>query len=255
MDYDYLKFLFTLPPEEIVRWYESKGYAFSWDWRDTWKEAHVKSFTVAKVMKLDILQSIHDEVNKIFSHGTTYREFFNNLENTLRALGWWGKVKAKDVPGYIPSPDIDPDRIVELGSPKRLSTIYQTNANVGWNSGRYKFFIQNAQSRPYWQYKQIDRPKYRKEHALYRDKIFRFDDPIWDKIFPPNGFNCGCYIIALTEAEIKAKGLEVSKGKDFEINVGEGWDYNPGKAAFAPDMSKYIPALQKQYSQSFVADQ
>ena len=64
-----LKYLLTLPPEEIVKWFYSKGYTFSWNWNEVWQDAHMRSFTVAKVMNLDILQSLKDEVDKIFSAG------------------------------------------------------------------------------------------------------------------------------------------------------------------------------------------
>ena len=185
-----LKYLLTLPPEEIVKWYSSKSYTFSWNWRDVWQDAHVRAFTVAKVMKLDILQSIKNEVDKIFKEGITYDEFVKNLEPELRSLGWWDKVRADQVPGYDPNSAIDPGKMVQLGSPRRLSTIYQTNTNVAYNAARYKFQTQNIESRPYWLYNQIDRPSKRKAHERYAGKVFRADDPIWDKIYPPNGFNC-----------------------------------------------------------------
>ena len=239
MEKEKLKYLLTLPPEEIIKWYLNKEYRFSWNWQELLRDVHSRAFTVAKVMKLDVLQDIKNEVDKIFSLGETYETFQKNLESILKKYGWWGKVKASDVPGYKPAPGIDPDKIVQLGSPARLRTIFQTNSNVAYNAGRYKFQILNAEQRPYWQYKQLERKNKRKIHALYADKVFLFSDPIWDKIYPPNGWGCGCYVIALTEAEIKSRGLKVWKGSEVRIDVGEGWDYNPGKEAFKPDLNSY----------------
>ncbi|MBR6060745.1 MAG: hypothetical protein IKP67_01610, partial [Spirochaetales bacterium] len=34
-------------------------------------------------------------------------------------------------------------------------------------------------------------------------KVFRCDDPFWDSFYPPNGFNCRCDVIPLTDDEIK----------------------------------------------------
>jgi len=250
---DYLKYLLTLPPEEIIRWYKSKGFRFSWNWQDTWQAAHTRAFTVAKVMKLDILQTIKNEVDRIFTEGISYEQFYKNLEPTLKRLGWWGKVKAKDVPGYIPRPGLNPDKIVQLGSPHRLKTIYQVNANVAYNAGRYNFYITNTGSRPYWKYHQIDRPTYRKTHRPFKDKVFRFDDPIWKIIMPPNGWNCGCYITAHTLNEIKAAGLKISRGKDFRKYIDKGipeeWQYNPAKeyANWKPDLNKYDDDIKQQF--------
>ncbi len=248
MTEDRLKYLLSLPPEQIVQWYKSKGYTFSWDWKDVWQDAHAQTFTVAKVMKLDILQEIKDEVDKIFNNGITYEQFRKDLEPILKRLGWWGKVNASDVPGYDPASGIDPNKIVQLGSPSRLKTIFTTNANVAYSSGRYKSMIQNVGERPYWLYNQIERKHKRKAHANYAGKVFMWDDPIWDSIFPPNGFFCGCYVTALTKAEVEARGLKVWKGEDVAIKVEEGWNYNPGKSYYQPDLSKYDKSLVKQFT-------
>ncbi len=81
---DQIQYLFTLPPEEIIQWYISKGYTFSWNWQDTWQTAHTRAFTVAKVMKLDILQDIKNEVDNIFIKGLSEEQFIRNLEWTLK---------------------------------------------------------------------------------------------------------------------------------------------------------------------------
>ena len=43
----------------------------------------------------------------------------------------------------------------------------------------------------------------REEHAAMDGLIYRRTDPIWDTIYPPNGWNCRCYCkpIGITEAE------------------------------------------------------
>lgn len=246
---DQLKYLFFLPPEQIVQWYKSKGYTFSWNWQEVWQEAHAKSFAVAKVMRLDILQSIKEYVDKIFTEGYTYQQFQKGLEPILKKLGWWDKVKASDVPGYDPASGIDPNKIVQLGSPSRLKTIYATNANVAYSAGRYKMMAANAANRPYWQYKQLERKRKRIAHTYYADKIFRADDPIWNIIFPPNGWYCGCYVLPLSQAEVESRGLETSSGADFQIkDIPPEWQYNPGKEAFKPDLSKYDKSFVNQFN-------
>ena len=247
MSDDQLKYLLTLPPEQIVQWYKSKGYTFSWDWKDVWQNAHAQTFTVAKVMKLDILQEIKDEVDKIFNNGITYEQFRKDLEPILKKLGWWGKVNASDVPGYDPANGIDPNKIVQLGSPSRLKIIFTTNANVAYSAGNYKSLMEVVGEYPYWLYNQIERKHKRKAHANYAGKVFMWDDPIWDSIFPPNGFFCGCYVTSLNKSQMEVRGLKVWKGEDVAIKVEEGWDYNPGKSYYKPDLSKYDKTLVKQF--------
>jgi len=243
-----LNYLTNLEPEEIIKWYQSKGNRFSWNWRDTLKEAHARAFTAAKVMKLDILQDIRKAQLKTFTDGITFREFQKELEPLLKSKGWWGKVKAKDVPGYKPMPGLDPNKVVQLGSPKRLKTIYDTNASVGYSSGRYKTLSENAKNRPYWQYIQMERPSKREEHSRLHNKVFRWDNPIWNTIFPPNGWYCSCRVRGRTKGELREDKLTVSKGKDFtDFKPDEGWDYNPGEAAFFPDLDKYDYDIATQY--------
>ena len=82
-----IKYLLTLPPEQIIHWYQSKGFKFSWNWRDLWQDAHARFFTVAKIMKLDILQAVKDATDDIFKSGLTYEEFRKQLEHKCRDKG------------------------------------------------------------------------------------------------------------------------------------------------------------------------
>jgi SPP1 gp7 family putative phage head morphogenesis protein len=243
-----LSYLLNLKPEEIIKWFESKGNVISWDWHEVYREAHAKAFTVAKVMDLDILQTIRDEVKNIFDKGTTPQEFRKNLEPTLKKLGWWGKQKAKDVPGFNPKSGVDPEKVVQLGSPYRLDKIFRINSSVAYNSSRYKFQMDNISTHPYLQYIQIQRPSKRDAHAKYNGKVFRADDPIWNTIYPPSDWECGCRVVAKSKDDLTQEGLKVSKGKDFDTSdIPEEWSGNPGQAAFFPDLNKYDYDIATQY--------
>lgn len=52
-----LKGLFKLAPSLAIKYFKNKNNKFSWDWYELWQDAHKKSFTVAKVMREDILSS------------------------------------------------------------------------------------------------------------------------------------------------------------------------------------------------------
>jgi uncharacterized protein with gpF-like domain len=242
-----IEFLFTLKPEEAIKYFQKKGYTISWDWHEVWKDAHTKAFTVAKAMKLDILQDIRDEVDKALEEGETYEDFKRNLRPVLKTDGWWGKCPAKDVPGYTPSPDIDPDKIVQLGSPRRLEIIYRTNLRTSINAGRYKTQMEQIEERPYLQYIQVQRPNKRIAHERLHLKVFRADDPIIAKIYPPNGWGCDCRMRNLSKEEVDNMGLEVTPGEDETYEPETGWDYNPGIDNYEPDLKGYNKELVVAY--------
>lgn len=243
--------LLKLPPEEIIKFYEQKGYKFSWKWQDVWKESHFKAFTVAKAIRLDILQDFHSALIDSYKKGYTSKQFRDKLEPILMAKGWYGKVKAKDVPGYKPTPGIDPNDIVQLGSPWRLNNIFRTNMSAGYSSNRYKRMIANAANRPYWLYVATLDNKTRPKHRKLHGEVFRYDDPIWEKIFPPNDWGCRCGVIPLSEDDLKRRGLKVSKGSAY-INkldfISEEWSYNPAKGMWdteggKPEMKSFFSRL------------
>ncbi|MEI8599767.1 phage minor head protein [Shewanella sp. PP-Sp27a-2] len=134
-------------------------------------------------------------------------------------------------------------------------------------AGRYRRMLSRTKTHPYWQYVAIDDGQTRPAHARLRGKVFRFDDPIWDIIYPPNGWGCRCRVRALTEAQVKAMGITVENGEGYiqrfdtetvARGTGEvltvpharidlpdgssmspdlGWAYSPGEAAFGTDVA------------------
>lgn len=196
-------------------------------------------------MQDDILTDIRDAVDTALKDGQTLAEFKKNLEPTLRKKGWWGK---KEMEGP------DGKQLVQLGSPRRLRTIYNTNMRTAYSAGRYKEFMDNIEDRPYWQYVAMSdaRPK----HAALAG-VYRADDPFWDTFWPPNDWGCRCRVRALSKKNVEDRGHEVidTTGKikqwpdpadktktigayvDAEsgeiVKCGAGWSYNPGKNSLA----------------------
>ncbi|MDZ4213127.1 MAG: phage minor head protein, partial [Methylotenera sp.] len=225
-----INYLIGLKPETAIAYLKSKGYKISFDWHEVWREAHHKAFTVAKAMDLDILSTIRNSVQTALDSGQSLHQFKETLKPELQKKGWWGKKEMED-------PNTGEIKEVMLGSPHRLKTIYQTNLTVAYKVGQYKEQIENAEDRPYWMYEATLDSNTRPEHAALHGKVFRFDDPIWDKIYPPNDWGCRCTVRALKESQLKEKKLEAEK-THYKIPDNfqpKEWAYNPGKEAFAFD--------------------
>ena len=195
-----LSYAIGLDPAEAVEYFRGKGYQITWNWMDMWQEAHAKAFTVAKAMKLDILQDIRQAVDGTISKGLTFEQFQDQLMPILKQKGWWGKLLTED------------GKTVQLGCPHRLNTIFRTNMQTAYMAGRYKQQVENADDRPYWQYVAVMDSRTRPEHTMLHGKVFRFDDPFWKTHYPPLGFRCRCRVRALTAKQVKDRGLTVESG-------------------------------------------
>ncbi|MEW5750350.1 phage head morphogenesis protein [Pseudomonas lactis] len=218
-----LKAIFGLEPEQAVAYLKSKGYAITWNWQDILDQAHDQAFTVAKAMRLDLLSDIRGALETALQDGQTLKQFITALQPTLESQGWWGKQVIVDSQGE--------GELVQLGSPRRLKTIYQTNLQSAYMAGRKATMEETTDTHPYWMYVAILDGKTRPSHRALHGQVFRHDDPIWSAIFPPNGFNCRCRVVALTEAAVKRRGLQIvsSEGRMFTETVETGVDKRTGE--------------------------
>ncbi len=217
-----LNYAFKLPPHAAIKYFRNKGYIISFDWWETWQQAHSTAFTVAKAMRMDVLTTIRGAVDNAIANGITPQEFAKTLAPELKKAGWWGRQ-------FVAGPN-GVER-VQLGSPHRLKTIFRVSTQTAYAAGRWKQFQENISDRPYLQYISIQDARTRPSHAALHGLVFRHDDPFWDSHAPPNGWNCRCRIRALSERDIKRRNLPVSQGKDHlqKINQVAGVNKRTGE--------------------------
>lgn len=274
-----LSYLIGLPPKEAIEFLQRKGYRISWNWQETLQQAHARAFTVAKVARLDVLNDIRQGVEKALAEGRTERWFQKELTQTLQEKGWWGKRQVEVKPGE--------SREIQLGSPSRLRLIYRQNLQSAYMAGRWKQQQEISKSRPYLMYVAVLDQKTRPAHREMSGRVFRADDPIWQSHYPPNGWNCRCRVRALSDSALKKKGLEVDSsagqirtktvdagvdrldgeitrtevtglrltgrdGKPTTFFTDAGFSYNPGRAAWQPDLEKYPESIARQYVEGMI---
>lgn len=229
-----------LPPEEAMQYLKDKGLTLSWNYADVWQQQHAKAFTVAHLQKLDVLQDVRNAVQDAIDNGETVEEFQAKLQPILEAKGWWGRQEGVN-------PKTGESEMYTAGTPWRLENIYRTNLNVAYSVGRYHAQKENTATAPNWQYMAVMDNRTRPDHAALNGKVFRADDPIWDRIYPPNGWGCRCGVVALSDNQLAAQGLTVSRGRAGDAIADDDWDYNPAKAGLEADLSGYDPKLAEEY--------
>jgi SPP1 gp7 family putative phage head morphogenesis protein len=204
---------FNLPPEKAVEFFRSKGYAIGFDYKEVWAEANAKAFTVAGVMKTEVLQNIRAELDKALANGSTFQEFKNELIPQLKKAGYYGT-------GQITDPNTG-EIVGKRLNARRLETIYRTNTASAYEAGRYQEQMANIDNRPYAEYIGILDNRIRPRHRAMSGRIFRLDDPIWSIIWPPNGYRCRCTTRTYTESDIGRKNLTPSSSKGKLIPVDQ----------------------------------
>lgn len=232
-----------LPPREAIEAFRRKGYEITFDWRDMMHEEHSRGFTVAKVASLDILHDIRAAVDRAISQGDTFEQFRREITPELQRRGWWGRSEMTD-------PLTGERREVQLGSPRRLRVIYDTNLRMAHAAGRWEGIERTAQARPWLRYVAILDDRTRDEHRDWHDTILRWDDPWWNQHNPPNGWNCRCTVQQLSDADLRRRGFTPSGGgpdvptrewrnrRTGEVTripqgIDPGFSYNVGRANMA----------------------
>ena len=181
-------------PKEAVDYIRNKGWKPGWDYRDVWREEHAVAFTVAKATQMDLLSAIRTEVERAIADGITLREFRNTLTPILQKLGWWGRQSQVDpLTGEI--------KDVQLGSPRRLRTIYEVNCRTARAAGQWQRAERTKKVLPYLLYQVGSAKKHRPEHLSWNGTLLRFDDPWWDTHMPINAYGCKCHVRQVSEAE------------------------------------------------------
>ncbi len=227
----------SLPPAEAVEYFRRKGFLISDDWREVSEQAHAKAFTVSRMARFDLLADTRRIVDRTLAEGRTIERAAAELEAELRKAGWWGRKTVTDAEGN--------KRTVLLGTPHRIRTILRTNIAAAYSAGRYRRQRETIASRPYWQYIAVLDGAARLRHRELHGKVFRADDPVWDTIYPPNGFRCRCRVRSLSERQVKARGLEVSSDA-AGFTPDSGWASNPGKHALWREFGEGVKVVAGQ---------
>ena len=223
-------------PSEVLAFFKAKGLRPAFDYREVWREEHAVAFTVAKATQVDVLTAIRKEVDLALSEGRTFQQFKKDLTPKLQKLGWWGEKEILD-------PKTGEMVTAQLGSPRRLKTIYNTNLRTARAAGQWQRIERTKEGLPYLLYQLGPSRVHRVAHLKFNGLILRVDDPFWRTHFPPNGWGCKCWVRQLDRAEAESKGGESKSpkietrawtntrtGEVMQVPVGldPGFDVNPG---------------------------
>lgn len=236
----------SLAPLDAIAALETRGLDLipTFAWQDVYAAEHAAMFTVAKSAGFDILEDIYQAVLDALAGGQTLEQFSRDLKPTLQRKGWWGAAEMAD-------PLTGLQTTVQLGSLRRLKTIFDVNMRVSYAAGQWTSIERNIEARPFLRYVHlVGQENPRLHHKALHNIVLPADHPFWDTHFAPNGWNCHCTIQSLSQRDIDRL---IAEGEQLRFDAPEieaiawtnprtgevryvpegidpGWDYNPGKA-------------------------
>lgn len=172
----------------------------------------IEAFTVAGVMSFEL----EEKLRQLALDLQEGKHPLAKGEKDIKKI--WVAEAYNIMADYIPIPDMPP--------PRYLNTNLRTAMQSSYHAAQYIRLQDDSIKNlyPAYQYKTLEDNRVREEHARLNNNIWRNDDPVWDKIWPPNGWNCRCYIKPLNEDERNNSAVQPKTSSDEQLNsiVGEG---------------------------------
>lgn len=171
-----------------------------------------KYFWIKKVTDVNATEKIFKQMSNTLENGGTFKDWKKDVDKILSESG----LKLNE--GY-------------------LKTVFRTNMNHAYNAGIHLKVDKYKERYPYYRYCGILDGREQQHTKELDGKIFKVGTPEADKYFPPNGFNCRCYTVSLTEDEVDPS--EVVSSDDIGLDVG----------SFADNIGDvdYIETLENSY--------
>lgn len=219
----------SLPFKEAIDYFKNKVNFPADDYESISGGMHARAFTVAGVTNDEILSDFRTAISKAIENGTSLAAFRKDFDKIVTTRGW----SYKGERGW------------------RSEVIFNTNLRMAYAAGRWQKIERTAKIFPYLMYMTRNNATVRPEHRKWHGIILPVDHVWWKAHFPPNGYNCHCYVRQLTRAQaqalLKQKGYTDTPPEDLWVErvskkTGEvtlvrsgfdfGFDYNPGIAAW-----------------------
>lgn len=193
---------------EAFEYLRARGVEPSADFYDRVEAARKQAWTMSKLSDLDHIQRIKDSLEKAIAEGMS----FDN----------WRKENLADLQGL----------------PKSYQeTVFRTAVQSSYNAGRWAHFRDHAERRPILRYTAINDSRTRPAHRALHGLMMPVDDPRWQTLAPPGGFNCRCTLMSLSERQAKGMGYTGAPqdiptwtdghGVEHTATPDKGWNHSP----------------------------
>lgn len=222
-----MNFGFGTPFAEQLEFFRQKLNLPTERWDDIQRNAHDCAFVVAGAMKSDLIADFKAALDQAIAGGGGLEQFRKAFPEIVKRHGWTGWTGEGSA----------------AGEAWRTKVIYQANMLTSYAAGRYRQLTDPdlLAALPYWQYRHADwvaNP--RLQHVAWNGLTLPHDHPFCKTHFPPNGWGCHCWIVAVGRREYEraqaAGKATPPEGWDAldpktgaPVGIAKGFDYAPGE--------------------------
>lgn len=206
-------------------------------WRDMLHAQHDRAFTVAGAMQADLLADLAKAVDDSITKGLGLQYFRKQFDQIVEQYGWAYKGERR----------------------WRTRVIYGTNMHVSYAAGRLVQLRDPELQKlaPFWMYRHSGAEHPRLQHKAWDKLTLPANDPWFKTHYPPNGWGCGCRVVAVSARDIARMGGRIEIPPEGTDGIDEGWDYMPG-GTVTDELQGVVDAkvatLPEALAQAFKAD-
>lgn len=163
-----------------------------------------EAWTLAKISDVEQIEQVKQSLIKALQEGKSFREWQQALTPEMLAL------------------------------PKHYQeTVFRTAVLSSYNGAKWTHFRAHAERRPILRYIAINDGRTRPAHRALHGLMMPVGDARWQTLAPPNGFNCRCSMVSLSDKQAKALGYtgapqelptwEDDHGVQHTATADKGW--------------------------------
>ena len=215
------------PPKEAVDYLRHKGVRAGYDYREIWREEHAISFTVANMMKLDMLEDVQASITKALEEGWPAERWKKEMAAEMAKRGWWGRRGPPD-----PNDPKDAAGAKRYTS-RRLDIIWRVNTRQAAQAGVWERGTRST-SHPYILYRVGPSKRHRDQHLAWDGLVLPKQAEFWRYANPMNGWGCKCYTRFVSRAQYE-------RYKRNGIPAPAAGDGTPGKKPVVTEEPRLQP--------------
>lgn len=143
---------------------------------------------------------------KTYQQLSEYNSFLVDENGKLRSFNDFKQLVLKEHPKY---------------NQNYLQSEFQTAKAAGQMAAKWEGFQRNKERFPYLKYMTVGDDHVRDDHEKLHGFIAHIDDPIWDIIYPPNGWRCRCFVVQTNQRPSGEVPDFSFITPEFSVNVGK----------------------------------